>query len=188
MLRSLAISRIETNNGQIPGLPRNPRLIRDHRFEKLKKSIAEFPDMVKKYRPVIVFPLDKKFIAVAGNMRFLACKDLGWNDLPVLVLSAETSADRLRELAVKDNIPFGEDDIDIIANEWTDFPLEEWGLELPAFEEFQPELMPEVSNRKISAEDIVKTKSELEDHYKEPHKYVEVICPHCLETFFLNPE
>lgn len=189
MLRSLAISTIVTNDGQITGLPRNPRSIKQHKFEQLKNSIVEFPEMVTKYRPVIVYPAGKLFVAIAGNMRFLAVRDLGWTELPCLVLDKKTPLAKLKELAIKDNADFGDTDWEILANEWSDLPLEDWGVDLPAMDEFAPNLEPQVSNRKISAEDIVKTRHELEtQHAGTKHEYAEVICPHCLETFFLNPD
>jgi hypothetical protein len=182
----LKIEQIRVNDGQIPGLPRNPRLIRDARFTKLKKSITDYPDMLQ-LREVIVYPFEATFVAIAGNMRFLACQDLGLSEVPTKILPADYPIERLRELAIKDNTPFGEDDIDLLANEWTDLPLEDWGMELPGIEEFSPNLDPTADTRKISADDIVKTQAELDEHYKESrHEYAEVICPHCLETFYLN--
>ena len=32
---------------------------------------------------------------------------------------------------IKDNVPFGSFDFDILANEWSDLPLPEWGVETP---------------------------------------------------------
>ena len=36
---------------------------------------------------------------------------------------------------IKDNVSGGEWDWDILANEWSDDPLEEWGLDTPSFDE-----------------------------------------------------
>ena len=182
----LSIKDLRVNEGQIPGLPKNPRLIRDKRFAQLKQSIAEFPEMLK-YREVLVFEWEKKFVVVAGNMRFLACKELGHKQIPARVLPADFPIDKLRELVIKDNIAFGDDDLDVLANEWTEFPLEEWGVELPELEDFTPNLEPTADVRKITADDIIRTKKELdEQHAGSRHDYVEVICPSCAETFYLN--
>ncbi|CAN5507370.1 hypothetical protein BH10ACI2_BH10ACI2_04150 [soil metagenome] len=182
----LSIAEICTNDGQIPGLPKNPRFIRDARFAKLKKSITDFPEMLE-LREVVVFPFEGTYVCIGGNMRYLACVDLGYKEIPAKVLPADFPIEKLREFAIKDNVPFGEDDVDVLANEWTDFPLEDWGIELPSIDEFSPNLEPTADTRKISAEDIVKTKAELDEHYAESrHEYLEVICPHCTETFFLN--
>lgn len=41
----LKLSVIEPNKGQIEGLPKNPRFIKDEKFKKLVKSIEEHPEM-----------------------------------------------------------------------------------------------------------------------------------------------
>ena len=35
----LPVGKLELNNGQLEGLPKNPRYIRDDEYEKLKRSI-----------------------------------------------------------------------------------------------------------------------------------------------------
>ena len=45
---------IEVNIKQVKANPNNPRIIKDAKFQKLVKSIQEFPDMLNK-RPLIVF-------------------------------------------------------------------------------------------------------------------------------------
>lgn len=128
--QTIAITKLQTNNGQIAGLPKNPRFIRDARFEALKKSIADLPSMLD-LRELIVVPQNGHFVTVGGNMRLRAAKDLGFADLPCKILDADTPIETLAEIAIKDNVGFGQDDFDLIANEWTDFPLEDWGLEIP---------------------------------------------------------
>lgn len=129
-IKNIPIAKIETNKGQIDGLPKNPRFIKDYRFEQLKKSIEQAPEMLE-LRELIVFPNGDKFVAVCGNMRLRACKELGFNDVPCKVLPADTPTKKLREIAIKDNTPFGNDDMDILANEWDEGELVEWGMELP---------------------------------------------------------
>ena len=46
----------------------NPRFIKDFKFQKLVKSIKEFPEMLEK-RPIIV---DEDMIVLGGNMRLKA--------------------------------------------------------------------------------------------------------------------
>lgn len=129
-IKNIPIAKIETNKGQIEGLPKNPRFIKDYRFEQLKKSIEQAPEMLA-LRELIVYPFNGKFIAVCGNMRLRACKELGFNDVPCKVLPADTPTKKLREIAIKDNTPFGNDDTDILANEWDIDELKEWGFEMP---------------------------------------------------------
>lgn len=47
---------IEVNKGQIPGLPKNPRFIKNEKFDRLKDSITENPEMLA-LRELLVFPL-----------------------------------------------------------------------------------------------------------------------------------
>lgn len=138
MIKTLPISKLKTNNGQIEGLPKNPRFIRDERFDKLKQSIKELPSMLE-LRELIVYPQNGHFITIGGNMRLRAAKDLNHTELPCKVLDAATSVDVLREIAIKDNIGFGQDDFDLLANEWNDEELTKWGMELPNFEAVEDE-------------------------------------------------
>jgi DNA modification methylase len=48
------------------------------------------------------------------------------------VLPADTDPAKLREYAIKDNLPFGEDDWEVIASEWDTAELEEWGMSVPS--------------------------------------------------------
>ena len=129
--RNINVSDLEVNKGQIDGLPKNPRFIRDARFAKLKKSIGDSPEMLA-LRELIVFKHGKKYVVIGGNMRLRACKDLGYKEVPCKVLPEDTPVEKLREYAIKDNNGFGQDDWDILANEWDQDELEEWGMDTPA--------------------------------------------------------
>lgn len=187
MPKLIDLALVDQNTGQIPGLPANPRIIRDARFQQLKQSIASFPEMLE-LREVILFPHAGRFVAIAGNQRVEACRDLGQKKIPHKLLKADFPIDRLRELAIKDNEQFGEYDFDLLAADWATDQLIEWGVELPDIESFQPNLDPEYSHRQVSAEDIVKSKEQLEQHFKDPDQYKAVMCPHCAEEFFIKDE
>ena len=75
----LPLSQIEPNKGQIEGLPKNPRLIRDDKYRKLKASIQENPEMLA-LRELLVFRHGKKYVIIGGNMRFQALKELGYEE------------------------------------------------------------------------------------------------------------
>jgi hypothetical protein len=130
--QNIALSKLEINKGQIEGLPKNPRLIKDAKFEKLKKSIEDNPEMLG-MREVLVYPHGSKFVIIGGNMRFQACKELQFETVPCKVLSKDTTAEQLRAITIKDNVGFGEHDWELLANEWDSVELEEWGLEVPNF-------------------------------------------------------
>jgi hypothetical protein len=110
--------------------PKNPRVIRDEKFNKLKKSIEEFPDMLEK-RPLVVFTdKDGKFVVLGGNMRLKAAKELGIKELPVIVAD-EWTEEQKAQFLIKDNVNFGEWNHEELANEWDAIQLQEWGLDLP---------------------------------------------------------
>ena len=128
--QNIKISDLVLNNGQVDGLPKNPRFIRSERFEKLKKSIQDAPDMLD-YRRLAVYPFNGKFVVLCGNMRLRAAKELGYKEMPCYVLPESTEPKVLREWVIKDNVPFGDTDNDLLANEWDEGELVEWGMELP---------------------------------------------------------
>jgi hypothetical protein len=131
-ITSVKISQIEPNLGQIPGLPKNPRFIRDARFKNLVKSIEDDPEFLE-LRETILYPHPNKeniFVAICGNMRLRACKELKHKEIPAKILPVETTAQKLRAYAIKDNVAFGNDDIDELANEWDMKELEGYGMEL----------------------------------------------------------
>jgi hypothetical protein len=127
--QNIALAKLETNKGQIEGLPKNPRLIKDSKFEKLKKSIEDNPEMLG-MREVLVYPLGAKYVIIGGNMRFQACKDLGFMEVPCKVLDKETTAEQLRAITIKDNVSFGEHDWELLANEWDNIEISDWGMEV----------------------------------------------------------
>ena len=118
------LSEIHTN-------PSNPRIIKDDRFKKLVKSISEFPKMME-LRPIII---DPEGMILGGNMRFKALKELKYKDVPALwVKRADSLTDEEKQrFIIEDNVPFGEWDWDVLANDWDSEKLIEWGLDIPDF-------------------------------------------------------
>jgi hypothetical protein len=128
-IKTLPIGQLERNEGQIQGLPKNPRLIRDERFEALKKSIQDAPDMLE-LRELLVYPLGKdRYVVIGGNMRLAACTDLGYTELPCKVIDKKVSVKKLREITIKDNENYGQPDWALLAEEWDLTELKEWGVE-----------------------------------------------------------
>ena len=127
---NIKISQIEVNKGQIEGLPKNPRFVKDEKFKKLVKSIEENPEMLG-YRELLVYPYGGKYVVIGGNMRLRACKQLGYKEIPCKVLPQDTTIEQLKAYTIKDNSGFGEWDFDLLANEWDLGDLNEWGVDLP---------------------------------------------------------
>lgn len=63
-------------------------------------------------------------------MRLSAAKELGWKEIPCIILSEDMPADKLKEIVIKDNGSFGEWDMDALANAWDDMPLSDWGVDM----------------------------------------------------------
>jgi ParB-like chromosome segregation protein Spo0J len=121
-MQKFKISEIKLN-------PNNPRLIKDEKFEKLVKSIKEFPEMLD-IRPIVV---NSDMVILGGNMRFKACKEAGLKEIPVIVADNLTE-EQQREFLIKDNTSGGEWDFEVLANEWDNEQLEDWGLDLVGFD------------------------------------------------------
>jgi DNA modification methylase len=121
----------------------NPRFINDSKFDRLVKSIKDFPEMLEK-RPIIV---DENFIVLGGNMRLRACKKAGLKEIWIDQVK-DWSDEKKNEFIIKDNSGFGEWDWDILLNEWETKDLYDWGLDIP-----------EIPLEDIEAE---------EDNYEEP--------------------
>jgi DNA modification methylase len=120
-IRSCKLSEVKSN-------PNNPRIIKDDKFRKLVNSIQEFPKMLE-IRPIVV---NADMIVLGGNMRLKACKEAGLKEVPV-IFADDLTEDEQKQFIIKDNVGFGEWDWDMIANEWDQDQIEEWGLDIPDF-------------------------------------------------------
>lgn len=126
--KTIKLSDLHLNTGQIKDVPKNPRFIKDERYEALKKSIEDDPEMLQ-LRELVAYDNNGELVVILGNMRYRAMKELGYKDAPVKVLPAETDAKKLRAYIQKDNIAFGQNDWDLLGNEWDVEELQDFGLE-----------------------------------------------------------
>jgi ParB-like chromosome segregation protein Spo0J len=122
MIKKVKISEIIAN-------PNNPRVIRDDKFRKLVKSINEFPEMLE-IRPIVV---NDDMVVLGGNMRLKACKEAGLKEIHIIKAS-NLSEQQQKEFIIKDNVGYGEWDWDMLANEYDDTELKEWGIDIPKFD------------------------------------------------------
>ena len=132
------VSSLKNNHGQIDGLPKNPRILKDDKFLKLKKSLTDDPEMLN-LREVIAYDNNGELVVICGNMRLRALKDLGITEVPTKILSKDTPIEKLKAYTIKDNVGFGEHDWDMLANEWDAEELTDWGLDIPNFENLKDE-------------------------------------------------
>jgi DNA modification methylase len=121
MIQKVKITQVKVN-------PNNPRLIKDDKFQKLVKSIKDFPEMLE-IRPIVV---NADMVVLGGNMRLKACKEAGLKEVSIIVADNLTE-DQQREFLIKDNVSGGEWDWQLLANEWDVQQLDDWGLDLPDF-------------------------------------------------------
>jgi len=128
----IKLSALEPNTGQIPGLPMNPRQWTATDVDRIANSLQETPELFEA-RPLLVYPLEKKFIILGGNLRHEGAKRNKAKDAPCIVFPADTPIEKLKEIVIKDNGSFGAWDYDALANEWDDLPLTDWGV--PAWKE-----------------------------------------------------
>jgi len=130
--KQIPLSKLTANNGQIEGIPKNPRFIKSERYQKLLKSIQDNPEFLGA-RELIVHEYNGKYVVLCGNMRYRAAKELGFENIPCKVIPKVYTIEQIKAIIIKDNISFGDDDFDTLANEWDATELEEWGFELPNF-------------------------------------------------------
>lgn len=110
---------------QIKFNPNNPRVIKDDKFKQLVKSIRDLPEMGM-VRPIVV---NQDMIVLGGNMRLKAMKEVGMKEVPITIV--DWDEDKQRQFIIKDNIGYGEWDFDMLANEWDELELQDWGINLP---------------------------------------------------------
>lgn len=130
------ITKLEYNEGQIEGVPKNPRYLKNEDGEKLKKSLTDSPEFLE-YKPLMVYAISNdKYVTICGNMRLRIAKELradGHSEfdlLPCVVLNADTPIEKIKEYAIKDNVQAGNWDWDELANgDWQVDELQDWGVD-----------------------------------------------------------
>lgn len=155
---------IQVKKNKIKPNEHNPRLIKDHKFKQLVQSIKEAPWMLT-LRPIVV---DEEGTIIGGNMRYRAAIAAGVNNIPIQVAPGLTEQQK-HEFIIKDNVGFGEWDWDILANQYEQEQLEEWGMELPPEWEVANEEEAEEDNFEIP--DDIKTDIKKGDLFEiGPHR------------------
>lgn len=129
------ITKLLYNEGQIDGVPKNPRYLKESEHDKLVKSLADSPELLE-YKPLMVYGLeDGTYVTICGNMRLRVANELriggntNFDKLPCFVLKTDTPIQKIKEYAIKDNVQAGNWDWDELANgEWEIEDLDEWGV------------------------------------------------------------
>jgi hypothetical protein len=129
------ITKLLYNEGQIDGVPKNPRYLKESEHDKLVKSLADSPEFLE-YKPLMVYGLeDGTYVTICGNMRLRVANELriggntNFDKLPCFVLKTDTPIQKIKEYAIKDNVQAGNWDWDELANgEWKIEDLDDWGV------------------------------------------------------------
>ena len=127
--RKIALTELDFNTGQIPGLPPNPREWTDLELKRLAKSMKGTPELVEA-RGCIVVPYEGRYVVLGGNLRLAAAKFLKWPDIMCAVLPEGTKVRKLKEIVLKDNSSFGSWDLSLLRKDWAEFDFGDWGIEV----------------------------------------------------------
>ena len=153
----------------------NPRIIDTHKYETLKQSLQDFPDMIE-IRPLLV---DEEGVILAGNMRYKALVELGYKEVPVRVLRGLSDSQK-QEVVIKDNLAYGEWDTKMISDK---FPMyDDWigkqsfDYSILDFEDLDDEVDEYESNVKkafwVKMPCEVEKAKNLDKHFRERNIYV----------------
>jgi ParB-like chromosome segregation protein Spo0J len=135
---------IKVKISEVKSNQNNPRIIKDDKFQKLVKSIKEFPEMLN-IRPIVV---NADMVVLGGNMRLKACKEAGIKEVAI-IKADDLTDEQQKQFIIKDNVGFGEWDWEDLANNWDAEQLTDWGLDIPNFMEMpsEDELTEENKNK-----------------------------------------
>lgn len=105
----------------------NPRKITQEQLNTLKESIERNKDYFEA-RPLILSNRTGELVVIAGNQRYEACKQLGIEECPTVLLEGLTE-EREKEIIIRDNVSNGEWDKELL-EEWSKEDLEDWGVDV----------------------------------------------------------
>jgi hypothetical protein len=176
------ITKLLYNEGQIDGVPKNPRYLKESEHDKLKKSLTDSPEFLE-YKPLMVYAMDNgNYVTICGNMRLRIANELRldghseFDTIPCVILKADTPIEKIKEYAIKDNVQAGNWDWDELANgEWETDALQDWGVDCSFLNTDEndtniDELFEDAQNTESKTKDIklsVHIPQELEDKVDE---------------------
>lgn len=114
---------------------KNPRRISKEAYAKLIKSLQE-----SGYNNRLLINTDDTVLA--GHQRLKALKEIGYDNIAVLVPNRTLSEQEMKQIIITDNISLGEFDMDMLANCFEIKDLIDWGMD--------PDLFPKMDSPIIS--------------------------------------
>lgn len=156
-IQFVPIELLEYNDGQIPGVPENPRTREDSKQRNLEKSIEELPEMTIA-RAALCFPYKGRYVVIGGNRRLEAQGALKRKEVPIIALPENTPVEKLRRIALLDNESTGQTDWAKLAKDWSKDEIRAWNIETPKG------WFNELPKRNIQEDDISKVKAKQRCH------------------------
>ena len=129
-IQFVPIELLEYNDGQIPGVPENPRTREDAKQRNLEKSIEDLPEMTIA-RAALCFPYKGRYVVIGGNRRLEAQRALKRKEVPIIALPEDTPVEKLRRMALLDNESTGQTDWEKLAKDWSKDEIRAWNIETP---------------------------------------------------------
>lgn len=129
-IQFVPIELLEYNEGQIPGVPENPKTREDAKQRNLEKSIEELPEMTIA-RAALCFPYNGRYVVIGGNRRLEAQRALKRKEVPIIALPEDTPVEKLRRMALLDNESTGQTDWAKLAKDWSKDEIRAWNIETP---------------------------------------------------------
>lgn len=124
------IGLVDNNTGQIPGVPENPREMTEMEYKKLIKSL-QLDSRYTAISELKLYPYEGRWIAIGGNMRLRAMKELGWTTVIGKPIPADTDTETLTRWILLDNANFGKWDFDKLANQFDTDLISDLCIEIP---------------------------------------------------------
>ena len=125
----LKVADLRPNEGQIKGVPANPRYISESEFTALCNSMRE--DNLTGVLQMKVYNRQGEWVVLDGNMRLRALQELGIDKVQCLIVPEDADTKTIKKIVITSNSTFGSYDMDALANEWSDCPLADWGVDVP---------------------------------------------------------
>lgn len=100
---------------------RNPREITEDEYENLKRSLQQ-----DGYHQRIIATVNLRVIG--GHQRIRALKELGFKTVKILTPDREIDAATFKRILIRDNLPFGRFDMDILGADFEIEELKEMGM------------------------------------------------------------
>lgn len=172
--------------------PDNARTHDQENLDAIKVSLERFGQRM----PLVV--QEQGMVVRSGNGRLLAMKELGWEEVAVLVVDesdAEAAAFAVADNRTAELSGWDEKALLSIIKDWEGSEQEAFGFKAADVDAMQnildaaysPETDPEIGGHTVSEEDIKKAKDKIEDFSRNDDKMIEVCCPNCSETFKVLP-